>query len=136
MKKILALFTANPTQNTVFQTSDGYNFFEEHFADAHASSLKNKKVTPITRAEALESVEVEAEEVKSQEPAPEPAPEPAKEPVQEPVQEPVKEPAQEPAPEPAKEPVQEPVKEPTQEPTPEPAPAAKKKKTTTKTENQ
>ena len=141
MKKLLALFTAHPAQNTVFQTSDGYNFFEESFADAHASSLKDKKVTPYTRAEVLENVEVETEELKDQQPAPNPNQEPA--PVQEPSQEPAA-PAQEPAPAvvhtpgqseaPAPEPVQTPGQ--SEAPAPTTATTQTKKKKTTKTENQ
>lgn len=84
MEKIIELFTANPTQKEVHTTSDGYNFWDAHFAEAHARTLPNQEVTTTTRTEALAAKEPANKKKKAdaKEPAA-PATEPAKEPVKE-----------------------------------------------------
>lgn len=124
MKNLIELFNANPTQKEVHTTSDGYNFWDAHFAEAHARTLTNQDVTTTTRKQALASIEVaNAETVTA--PAT-PTPKAPKEPkaTKEPKE--PKEPAK--APEAPATPVAEPAKEPVKEETAE-APATETPKT-------
>lgn len=56
MENLNILFEANPDQKIIHQTSDGYNFWQEHYADAHASSLKDKTVTKFTRSDVAKAI--------------------------------------------------------------------------------
>lgn len=62
MTKYKELFANNPTKDEVFETSDGYFFWEIAKAQSHASTLEDRKVKRIQR-ENSESVEPVTEEV-------------------------------------------------------------------------
>ena len=59
MKKAAHVFKTHKDVDKVFLTSDGLVFFKDNDAINHAKSLKDRKVTPVTRSEAMDEEDEE-----------------------------------------------------------------------------
>lgn len=58
----IGYFASHPSVNEFHATSDGQHFIDENNAVAHAANLKDKTVTPVTRAEADEAKKAQAKQ--------------------------------------------------------------------------
>lgn len=57
--KAAHVFKTHPKVDELHATSDEMLFFKQTDAEAHAADLKDKKVTPILRNDAVKAVEIE-----------------------------------------------------------------------------